>query len=111
MREGVWCGDILSSDLLGNEPRSTSTLRTTYNVPLSSQAETLVVLEVRECSDQCVCNRVTVFLGWVGLGFHPLSECILSDIITDALAECIEFANLTFCQSGVVDRHYVSFCG
>ena len=64
--DGVWV-EVYSDYLLSNKPRSTPTLRTAYDIPLPSQAETLVILEVRECSDQCVSDRVTDFLGGLGL--------------------------------------------
>ena len=34
--------------------------------------------------------------GFLGLGFHPLTECNIGDVVSDTLAECVEFANLTF---------------
>jgi hypothetical protein len=58
--------------------------------------ETPVVLGVCGCSDKCVCDRVADFFGSLGLGRQPLAECIISDIITNTLTECIEFANLAF---------------
>jgi hypothetical protein len=103
-------GDLLSGDLLGNEPRSTLTPRTAYDVPIPSQTDILVIPEVRECCDECLSDRVTDFLGGLGLVHHPLSKRIITNIVSDTLAESIEFANLTFCQSGLIDGHNISFC-
>ena len=68
------------------------------------------MVEVRKCGHQCFCDRVTDFLGGLGLGFYPLTECDICDIVTNALAECVEFADLTFIQSGLVYGHCGSFC-
>ncbi len=44
---------------------------------------------------------VSVSLGEVYSG----TECVFCDVVTDTLAESIEFTNLTFGQCGLVDGH------
>jgi len=80
-----------------------------HDVSFITQLETLIVVEVRKCRDKCICNWVTDFLGDLGPGFHPLIECDICDIATNTLAERIEFTDLTFIQSGLVDGHGGSF--
>ena len=79
-----------SGYLLSNKPRHSLILRTTHDVTLISQLETLVIVEVRECGDKCICDRVTDFLGGLRLGFHPLTECNISDVVSKTFAKCIE---------------------
>jgi hypothetical protein len=80
-------------------------------VSLGAQTEGLVILELVQCGDECVCNRVTDVFGCLRLSGHPLTECVLCDVVTDTLAKCVEFANLTLGQSGMVDGHRGSFFG
>ncbi len=56
-------------------------------------------------------QQVTDFLRGLGLRFHPLTECNICDIVSDTLAECVEFSDLAFIESGLFDGHYISFCG
>ena len=60
------------------------------------------MVEVRKCRDRCACNRVTDFLGGLGLGFHPLSERSIGGIVTNTLAEWVEFPDLTFIERGLI---------
>ena len=96
--DGDWV-EVSSGHLRCNEPQNSLTLRTTHDVSFITQLETLIVVEVRKCRDKCVCDWVTDFLGGLGLGFHPLTECDIGDIVTNTLAECGEFSDLTFVQS------------
>jgi hypothetical protein len=46
-------------------------------------------LQVNECGDHSICDRVTDFLGRFGLGSHSPAECSIGDVVTDTLAESI----------------------
>jgi len=58
---------VYSGDLLSNETWCTLTLGTLDDISLRTQTEVLVILELVQCSNQCVCNRVTDVFGCLGL--------------------------------------------
>jgi hypothetical protein len=94
--------EFSSGHLRRNELRHTLTLRTTHDMTPITQLKTLVVVEVRKCRDRYVCNRVTKILRGLGLGFHPLSERSIGGIVTNTLAEWVEFPDLTFIERGLI---------
>ena len=61
-------GEVYSGDLLSNNPRRSLTLGAFHHISLGAQIECFVILELVQCGNQCVCNRVTDVFGCFGPG-------------------------------------------